>query len=312
MDTSFLNTLDMKTLRGYAELISLKQNNPNKAGQRYLTSNTKSLLINKISHGLNNLITNHTQINGPNGTIYYRQSNILGQGGFGTVYKGYYKPTNGAFIPAAIKKNRGNANDLVIQNQNLHKIKNAGITDNFLNVYDLISQGPDTYLVIQLLDNYMDLEDALYNNYTMTQAVFEQISNQLMNTISLLHTNNFVHTDLKPANFMVQVDKNSGMIMPRIKIIDLGSLIEERPNVNNYNFSIVTPAYVKPDFQNNIFTRNFTFSEMKQNDKYAIIFSIFEICRRANLSANNIVLLYRLTTFAPQLVNYIATWAINP
>ncbi len=311
MDTNFLNTLDMKTLRGYAELISLKQNDPNKAGQRYLTSNTKSLLINKISHGLNNLITNHTQINGPNGTIYYRQSNVLGQGGFGTVYKGYYKPTNGAFIPAAIKKNRGNAYDLVIQNQNLHKIRNAGITDNFLNVYDLISQGPDTYLVIQLLDNYMDLEDALYNNYTMTQTVFEQISLQLIDTISLLHSNNFVHTDLKPANFMVQVDKNSGIIIPRIKIIDLGSLIEERPNINNYNFSIVTTAYVKPDFQNNIFTRNFTFSEMKQNDKYAILFSIFEICRQANLSMG-IVLLSRLTAFAPQLVNYIAMWAMNP
>ena len=311
MDTTFLNTLDMTTLRGYAQLISLKQNDPNKAGQRYLTSNTKSLLINKISHGLNNLISNHTQINGPNGTIYYRQLNILGQGGFGTVYKGYYKPTNGAFIPAAIKKNRGNANDLVIQNQNLHKIKNAGITDNFLNVYDLISQGSDTYLVIQLLDNYIDLEDALYNNYTMTQTVFEQISLQLIDTISLLHSKNFVHTDLKPANFMVQVDKNSGIIIPRIKIIDLGSLIEEKPNVNNYNFAIVTSAYVKPDFQNNVFTRNFTFSEMKENDRYAITLSIFEICRRQNLSAN-ILLLYRLTTFAPELLNYISMWAMNP
>ena len=311
MDTTFLNTLDMNTLRGYAELISLKQNDPNKAGQRYLTSNKKTVLINKISHGLNNLIANHIQINGPNGTIFYLDANKLGQGGFGTVYKGYYKPTNGAFIPAAIKKNRGNANDLLIQNQNLHKIKNAGITDNFLNVYDLISQGPNTYLVIQLLDNYMDLDDALSNNYTLTQAVFEQISKQLMDSVSLLHTNNFVHTDLKPANFMVQVDKNSGMIMPRIKIIDLGSLIEKRPNVNNYNFLIVTPTYVKPDFQNNIFTRNFTFSEMKENDKYAILFSIFEICRQANLSINT-VLLYRLTAFAPQLVNYIAVWAFNP
>lgn len=311
MDTTFLNTLDMKTLRGYAELISLKQNDPNKAGQRYVTSNTKSLLINKISHGLNNLITNHIQINGPNGTIYYRNTNVLGQGGFGTVYKGYYKSTNGAFIPAAIKKNRGNANDLVIQNQNLHKIKNAGITDNFLNVYDLISQGSDTYLAIELLDNYMDVEDALYNNYTMTQAVFQQISFQLMTSISLLHANHFVHTDLKPANFMVQVDKNTGIIMPQIKIIDLGSLIQEKPNVNNYKFEIVTHAYVKPTFQNNIFTRNFTFSEMKENDRYAIVFSIFEICRTQNLSAN-IVLLYRVTTFAPELLNYISMWAINP
>ena len=159
--------------------------------------------------------------------------------------------------------------------------------------------------------NYMDLQDALSNNYTLTQAVFEQISNQLINSVSLLHTNNFVHTDLKPANFMVQVDKNSGMIIPRIKIIDLGSLIEQRPNVNYYNFLIVTPAYVKPDFQNNIFTRNFTFSEMKENDKYAILFSIFEICREANLSMG-IVLLATLTTFAPQLVNYIAMWAMNP
>ena len=301
----------MKNLREYAELISLKQNNPNKAGQRYLTSNKKIVLINKISHGLNNLVSHYTQINGPNGTIYYLDANKLGQGGFGTVYKGYYKPTNGAFIPAAIKKSRGNANDLVIQNQNLHKIKNAGISDNFLNVYDLISQGPNTYLVIQLLDNYMDLQDALSNNYTLTQAVFEQISNQLINSVSLLHTNNFVHTDLKPANFMVQVDKNSGMIMPRIKIIDLGSLIQQRPNVNYYNFLIVTPTYVKPDFQNNIFTRNFTFSEMKENDKYAILFSIFEICREANLSMG-IVLLGTLTTFAPQLVNYIAMWAMNP
>ena len=175
----------------------------------------------------------------------------------------------------------------------------------------MISQGSDTYLAIELLDNYMDVEDALYNNYTMTQAVFQQISFQLMTSISLLHANHFVHTDLKPANFMVQVDKNTGIIMPQIKIIDLGSLIQEKPNVNNYKFEIVTHAYVKPTFQNNIFTRNFTFSEMKENDRYAIVFSIFEICRTQNLSAN-IVLLYRVTTFAPELLNYISMWAINP
>ena len=312
MDTTFLNTLNMKNLRKYAELISLKQNNPNKAGQRYLTSNKKTVLINKISHGLNDLVSNYTQINSPNGTIFYLDANKLGQGTFGTVYKGYYKPTNGALIPAAIKKSKRNANDLVIQNQNLHKIKNVGIADNFLQVYDLINKNNNSYLAIELLDNYMDLSEALRKKYILKQSVFEEISNQLMNSVSLLHTNNFVHTDLKPSNFMVQVNKQKKQILPKIKIIDLGSLIQEKPNIHNYRFYTVTYAYVKPTIgtANQIFRKSYSFSQMKENDRYATIYSIYRIMLLAGLSMR-FSLLSKIMSFSPELLSYIARWSIT-
>lgn len=312
MDTTFLNTLNMKNLRKYAELISLKQNNPNKAGQRYLTSNKKIVLINKISHGLNNLVSNYTQINGPNGTIFYLNANKLGQGTFGTVYKGYYKPTNGALIPAAIKKSKRNANDLVIQNQNLHKIKNVGIADNFLQVYDLINKNNNSYLAIELLDNYMDLSEALHKKYILKQSVFEEISNQLMNSVSLLHTNNFVHTDLKPSNFMVQVNRQKKQILPKIKIIDLGSLIQEKSNIHNYRFHSVTYAYVKPTIgkSNQIFRKSYSFSQMKENDRYATIYSIYRIMLLAGLSMR-FSLLSKIMSFSPELLSYIARWSIT-
>lgn len=302
----------MKNLREYAKLISLKQNDPKKAGQRYLTSNKKTVLINKISHGLNDLVSNYTEINGPNGIIYYQDADKLGQGTFGTVYKGYYKSLNGALIPAAIKESKRNANDLVIQNQNLRKIKNAGIADNFLQVYDLINNNNNSYLAIELLDNYMDLSEALRKKYILKQSVFEEISNQLMNGVSLLHTNNFVHTDLKPSNFMVQVNKKNKQILPKIKVIDLGSLIQEKPNIHNYRFHTVTYAYVKPTMgkSNQIFRKSFSFSQMKENDRYATIYSIYRIMLLAGLSMRY-SLLSKIMSFSPESLSYIARWSIT-
>lgn len=178
----------------------------------------------------------------------WNQHNILGRGGFGTVYRGIWKNTD-----VAIKKIRQKGSDLdesyILQfEQSLKEIKilNSHIHENILPLYAYSLGGEAPCLVYQLMKNG-SLEDRLLlrqKTKPLTWMQRHEIAKGIARGLQYLHIGEkpLIHGDIKSANILL--DKN---FEPRIG--DFG-LAREGPERDSMKISRIhgTRPYLPEEF----------------------------------------------------------------
>lgn len=173
-----------------------------------------------------------------NGDFKYGMKGVLGEGGFGKVYKVEldkkgYKKTNVAV--KFFKKPITNTKQLP------DRIKNSPF---FVKDYGFSSDGKVQVLELgkgSLVDQYPKLNDKAFGN-VQRGSIF----NDVFLGMSVLHREKlrdsktgFVHWDLKPHNIIIGFDK-------RMKIIDLDDVSEPTRDIR-----VGTTAYKSPERKNN-------------------------------------------------------------
>jgi hypothetical protein len=182
----------------------------------------------------------------------------------------------------AVKK--GWKNSLQKQNRILEVIKEKNLCQYFLcpiAFYEQIDKYGDAYIVMDYLENYRSLYEAINKKYCISIKNRNELKVKLNTAIELLHNNNIVHSDIKPDNIMVRIDRNKKEILPDVRIIDLGGALEKISNgkkmkINTFSrkyfdFSISHPEIQHQYIPNSeVFAKEYTFQQLKRLDKSAL------------------------------------------
>ena len=84
------------------------------------------------------------------------------------------------------------------------------------------------YLVYLKLENFgIDLRKKLKNYILEIDLIFD-LSSKMFNCIDFIHQNNYIHSDIKLDNFLIDEENN-------IKIIDFGCCKSEKENIHSCN-----------------------------------------------------------------------------
>lgn len=182
-------------------------------------------------------------------TRNWHPDNILGRGGFGTVYMGHWKNTDVAIKKIKYKSDDMEKNAAVEMKQSLNELHylNSCRHDNVLPLYGWSVDGPEPCLVYQYMPGG-SLEKRLHlrRPCPLTFNQRKQIALGTARGIQYLHTyiqgKPLIHGDIKPANILL--DKDS--CVP--KIGDFG-LVREGSNESMEVSSVYgTKPYLPREF----------------------------------------------------------------
>ncbi|MBN8634797.1 MAG: protein kinase [Anaerolineae bacterium] len=207
----------------------------------------------------------------------YELKEILGKGGFGAVYRAYQplvkrevamKVILPAFAnrPSFVRRFETEA-QLVAQLEHLHIVP----------LYDYWRDPSGAYLVMRMLRGGTLEQDLKKNGHwsvEMTATLLEQMASAL----NVAHQTGVVHSDLKPANILLDLEKNG-----YLSDFGIASNLREEggENLDDSLVAVGTPAYITPEqIQNQQLS--------PQSDIYSLGLVIFETLtgRRAFVAQN--------------------------
>lgn len=160
---------------------------------------------------------------------------VLGQGGFGIVYRARH-PVHGSialkeFFPKS-QASRISGGSIVPSNPRSEEAFTKGVErllaegqklkgfkhDNIIQVIDVFENNDTAYLVMELIDG--PTLQAAVDSKTLTpdRAMVEGFADQMLDALGLVHSAGLIHRDLAPDNILV--DLKSGP--PRFVLIDFG------------------------------------------------------------------------------------------
>jgi serine/threonine protein kinase len=127
----------------------------------------------------------------------YRVTRRLGQGGMGVVYAAHDDRLDRA---VAIKRIRDAAGDSALRERLLREARAAARINhpNVCHVYELAEEGPELYLVMELLEGE-PLEHRLARE-RMPVAEALRLTLGVLSALEALHARGIIHRDLKPSN----------------------------------------------------------------------------------------------------------------
>jgi casein kinase 1 len=142
---------------------------------------------------------------------FEKTEKLLGKGGYSSVYLCKKKNSDStkryAMKISEIYKSPQKNHHLLIEYKIL-KYLSGGI--GIPKVYSFGKENNDSnnyYLVQQLLGNNLNQELKKYKN-KIPKEIFINIAVQMINRIEFLHSKGFIHCDIKPENFALNLDNN--------------------------------------------------------------------------------------------------------
>jgi len=166
----------------------------------------------------------------------YISTTVIGRGSFGVVVKAYSESNNKLFAIKRIKTkfsglllealdNEENIIDKNTEIKNLLKVNNEHVV-KLIDFFDFYKQ--KTYLVFEYCsDGSLHSYITKYDTKHFNESELRELSCQLLDGLSAIHSFKIIHRDIKPANILVtklrQSLKNENLCY---KISDLGSSIE--------------------------------------------------------------------------------------
>ena len=176
----------------------------------------------------------------------YRIVKLLGQGGFGAVYRAWDLNLK---IPCALKENL-ELSDAAQRQFEREAIVLAGlshpnlprVTDHFSGPGANPGDPPAQYLVMDYIDG-QDLDQIVTANGPLPERQAIQWANQVLSALEYLHAQNppLVHRDVKPANIRIHSDGNA-------VLVDFGLVKKFDPHRGTTTGAMaVSPGYSPPE-----------------------------------------------------------------
>ncbi|CAJ1069410.1 serine/threonine-protein kinase pim-2-like isoform X1 [Xyrichtys novacula] len=181
----------------------------------------------------------------------YTERDLLGKGGYGSVYDGYRNEDN---LPVAIKHiPQKGVKRISIKEENIDSVPLEVVM-----MQKVQSGTPGTSAAVALLDWYdleeelililerpvpcMDLYDALTKGCRMTENGKKILTKQLVDALIEIHSRGVFHNDIKVDNILIEY----GSAIPRVRLIDFGcgTFLTE----GTYHSGQGTPDFSSPEW----------------------------------------------------------------
>uniref|UniRef100_A0A0N4ZBD5 Protein kinase domain-containing protein n=1 Tax=Parastrongyloides trichosuri TaxID=131310 RepID=A0A0N4ZBD5_PARTI len=173
---------------------------------------------------------------------FYRFEEPLGEGKFGRVFKCIEKSTQLSLAAKCIKIKKDSElkqveNEISILTQMRHKCI-AQIYDAY---YTEKNFEKEVILIMEIVEGGELFDRVVEESYVLTELAIAMIIFQICEAIKYIHSNNFIHLDLKPENIMC-VSQTSN----QIKLIDFG-LAQHYDGEQDLLFMAGTPEFAAPE-----------------------------------------------------------------
>ena len=148
----------------------------------------------------------------------YKILKLIGDGTYGTVYKGLNTETNSYVAIKILKKNFSNFNECLQLNE--IKILKELNHENIIKLLEVIREENNK---VSLIFEYLDenLNDFINKYEEKKEKIPEQtiknILHQILEGLNYLHSQGIIHRDLKPDNILLDLTNK------KVKIADFGT-----------------------------------------------------------------------------------------
>ncbi|HEY5938738.1 MAG TPA: serine/threonine-protein kinase [Kofleriaceae bacterium] len=183
----------------------------------------------------------------------HRIERLLGRGGVGAVYEAVHVETSTRRAIKMLLPDLANAAEVAERFK--REAMAARLLDhpNIVEVIDLVAEGPDLYLVMELLSGRP--LTAILEDGALAPRRALVIGRQILDALAHAHTHGLVHRDLKPANIMLVTLGTPGAEFERVKLLDFGlvKLVGETAallgdtSLTQTGVVFGTPAYISPE-----------------------------------------------------------------
>ena len=147
---------------------------------------------------------------------------LIGKGGFGKVYKGIDLKNNKKVAIKIDKSNKYNNIEFQVYN----KISNYKYLPKLI---DFIKKKDKSFLIMKLYNKNCSKILKLNENYFNIKDIC-MLAIQIIQQLKILHSNNIIHRDIKPDNFVWDIKSN------KFKLIDFGLCCNYIIDNNHINF----------------------------------------------------------------------------
>ncbi|CAD8139837.1 unnamed protein product [Paramecium pentaurelia] len=174
---------------------------------------------------------------------FYTIKEMIGQGGFGKVYKVVHRQTGMIRAMKLILKSKLKKEDqekLLEETSILMDIDHP----NIVKLYEMYQDDNSYFLISEYCDGG-ELFEKIKFVQILTEKEIASYMKQILSAVSYCHSKGIVHRDLKPENILFD-SKNQG---GALKIIDFGASAK-LVNDEKLNKRIGTPFYVAPEVLN--------------------------------------------------------------
>ena len=172
----------------------------------------------------------------------YRLDAILGQGGFGTVYRATHlaidEPVAIKFLHAELARHPDLRARLRREAKALARLRHA----NIVAVLDYDEQGDAPYIVMELVDGVTLESQLLVDGHTLPLARLAAIFDALLQGLEAAHAAAIVHRDMKPENVLLLADGG-------VKLLDFGIALMADGDARLTATGVVqgTPRFMSPE-----------------------------------------------------------------
>lgn len=167
---------------------------------------------------------------------YFVQKVKLGQGSFGTVWRGVHKGTGENVAIKELSKNSSSAGRRREDHEKEIQMMKSVPHENLLRVHAAFQDSHNVYIVVDYCDGG-DLGDLLKVGKQSPQKI-AQLMRQLCSALCALHSASIMHRDVKPDNFMI-----AGSVL---KLSDFGLACVVKPGTLCKD-KCGTPAFMAPE-----------------------------------------------------------------
>lgn len=236
----FTSNFSSPSLPKVTNLIDKKSNSKSNKYKKYLSSEKEKFIVPEN-------ISKREDI-----TKYYHLSkNIVSYGATSLLYIGENEKKEKFAVKRVVKSSIIKKQKMLIKEAELClKLKHK----NIIRYYEIYEDVNFINIVMELGDT--DLFELIVNspNGIIPDYLAVELLIQIFEVIDFLHTNNIIHCDIKPENFVLKFDKNNRNI-PILKLIDFGNSrrMDIGQNLKLKNFC-GTKEYMAPEtFEENGF-----------------------------------------------------------